>query len=354
MPSLSRQPSTAPAQQATPPVVTPPEPESQRGNQAVAEEAAAAGPAESPGHLTWDAALGSTVGGRLYDLLADQLTEDKLVGHANKAVDAAMGKLKGYIAGAAEPSEQEAAALFTQHLDTTLRGLARQAVVDTNASAELRDLVGGHPYEVALAALAGAVAYVLSNQDLPLIEQKIGLGGGFAIVAGIDVGRTMALAVEQVRVGLKYTGGGAEVTVQGDAFQDGGWQLQGQYAQKLSPTEQLSLSGLHVQRPGEDRSRIDLGYKAENLTAGAYWERTHKDNVTLDTYGGSLGVQGRGPDPLQGYMRGRVSSDNSWEAAGGLSKKFNDSGSLSVEGYAGQNALGQRDSGVRALFKWTF
>ncbi|MFH1464485.1 MAG: hypothetical protein ABIO70_08865 [Pseudomonadota bacterium] len=352
MPSQTRQrvPASGPAEGTTP-VVAPPEPVSALGNQAVAAAAAEGQESSDPGRLTWEAALGSTVGGKLYDALAGQLTEDKLVGYANKAVDAAMAKVKAYLQGAADPSEQEAAALFSKEIDNLLRGMARSAVVDTSASEELTALVGGHPYEVALAALAGAAAYVLSNQDIPLIEQKLGLGHGFAIVAGIDVGRTLDLAVEQVRLGLKYSGGGADVSLVGDRFEDGGWQVTGKYSQKLGENEQLSVSGTEVQRPGQERSRVDLGYKNENLTAGAFWQRTHKQGGTLDTYGGNLGYK---QNDLNAYVRGQVSSDDSWEVAGGLNKKFGDHGSLGVEGFGGQDAMGQQNNGVRAMFKWSF
>jgi hypothetical protein len=152
-------------------------------------------------------------------------------------------------------------------------------------------------------------------------------------------------------VGLKYSGGGADVSLVGDRFEDGGWQVTGRYAQQLSPNEQLSISGTQVERPGQERSRVDLGYKNENLTAGAYWERTRKEGGTLDTYGGNLGYK---QNDLSGYLRGRVSSDRSWEAAAGISKQFGNNGSLGVEGYSGQDATGRQDSGARAMFKWSF
>lgn len=321
----------------------------QVGNQAVQEQL---GSGASPGRLSYRDALGDMLGDALYDQLEDQLTDDKLLEHANGAVDSAMGTLEEYFHNNSAPSDHEAATMFVQALQQEIQGVAQRAVVDSGFSEGVRDFVDDNPYLVASAAVAGAVAYVLSNQDIPLIEQKVGLGGGHALLAGVDIGRTMDLALEQVRVGYRYTGGGSRGEITGDYFEDGGWQVKGAFSQALDPGEQVRLQGLHVDRPGEERSRLDLSYTNPNLAASTYWERMYGEQ-TVDAFGGSISTVAQDPHDLNAYLRGEYRTDGSWESAGGLSRNEG-SWDWGVEGYAGQNAAGQSDSGIRAMLNWRF
>lgn len=322
----------------------------QLGNQAMQDQLGLSG--DAPGRLSYRDALGDLVGDALYDQLEDQLTDDKLVEHAEGAVDAALDTLQSYFRDNAAPSDQEAAELFVAALRLQIDGLAQQAVVDSGFSQGVRDVVDDNPYLIASAAVAGAVAYVLSNQDLPLLEHKVGLGGGHALLAGVDVGRTMDLALEQVRVGYRYVGGADRASVTADGFQDGGWQVQGAFERTLDPGEQVRLQGLHVDRPGEERSRMDLSYSNPSMAASAYWERMHGEQ-TVDAFGGALSTMNTRPGDLNGYLRGEYRTDGSWESAGGLSREQDDL-RWSVEGFAGQDAFGRQDHGVRAMLNWRF
>jgi len=307
------------------------------------------------GKLTYEQALGETLGDALYKQLEKQLTDDKLVGHAQKAVDSALGKLRDYLKGQVEPDEQKAANLFVNALKVELHKLAEKAVVDTGAAEGTRDWVDDHPYSIATAAVAGAVAYVLSNQDLPLIEQKVGLGGGHALLAGIDVGRTMDLALEQVRVGYRYSDANTKAELTGDRFQDG-WAVNGMFMQTLDPGETVKLSGQHLDRADQAKSRLDLSYRNPNMAASAYWERNYGagvDGSNLDAYGGSISNVPHEKDDLKAYARGEYRTDGSYTGAAGVSRNEGD-WDWSVEGYAGQTAEGSSDSGVRAMLNWRF
>lgn len=318
------------------------------GNQAVKDEL---GSQVSPGRLSYQQALGGMVGNKLYDALEKELTDDKLVKHATGAVDSAMKSLEAYFKDNTAPNEHEAAARFVAALDGELKRIAEQAVRTSGAADAMLDWAGENPYLLATAAVAGAAAYILSNQDIPLIEKRVGLGGGHALLAGVDIGRTMDLALEQVRVGYRYSQGGTLGEIKGDYFKDGGWQVQGAFQQALDPGEQVRLSGLHVDRPGEQRSRMDLSYTNPNMAASAYWERMYGEN-RLDAYGGSLSTVAK-PGEMNAYVRGEYRTDGSYTGAAGVSQQNKDHG-WSVEGFAERNAAGQSDAGVRAMFNWRF
>jgi len=312
---------------------------------------------QSLGKLSYQAALGEMLGPKLYSAVSGQLADDKLIGHAQGAVGSATKALQTYLQGNVQADEQQAAALFVTALDGELKKAAAAAVVDTGLSAGLRDWTDTHPVEVATAAVAAAAAYILSNQDLPLVQGSKDMGGGHSVIGGIDMGRTMHLAVEQVRVGYRYQDATTQAQVIGDYYaKDGGYQISGKFDKALDADQKLGLSGLHGERNGLTTDRLDLSYTNPAMAASAYYQREKgtKDGVgkDLSVLGGRIANTAPAGE-LQAFARGEARSDGSWEAAGGLQKQVNDWG-WSVEGYGGQNAAGQQDSGIRAGAKLRF
>lgn len=321
-------------------------PQAQFGNAFLQEQLQRSG---SPGRLSWQGALGDTLGGKLYDALAAQLTDEKLLGHANRAVESALAALKGKLDGQGGTNDQEAAALLLAELDKALRQIAADAVVKSGLADGVRDVVDANPYAVALAAAAGAVAYVLSNQDLPLLESKLGLGGGHALVGGIDPGRTMALAIEQVRVGYRFDGDRVAAWLSGDRFQDG-WGAEGGVRYTAGPDTQASLTGSHSDRDGVTRSRVDLTYVDPTVAANAWWQQDGSQTGRSQAVGASVSTRG---DELQRTLSGTWRSDGSWETAAGVGQSSKDK-SWSVEAFGGRDGQGREDYGVRALFRLRF
>lgn len=277
----------------------------------------------TPGQLTWEGALGEHLGGRLYEALAAQLTDEKLVGHAHSAVDQAIAALKSALAGQGSMTEEDAAALFAAELDKALKQIAQDAVVKSGLSEGIRDFADANPYAIALSAAAGAVAWVLSNQDLPLFEGKLGLGGGHALVGGIDPGRTLAFALERVRVGYRYDGDRIAARLRFDRYQDG-HEAEAGLEHQLGDGSALAITGTHTDRGGEERAGV-----------GATWSDRARS------------------DELQRRLSGQWWSDGAWEASGGVSRTEKDR-SWSLEAFGGQTATGQENYGVRALFKLRF
>lgn len=345
MPDLTQEPVKAPpAKEPESTALTAPQ-------SAGAGNAATLAQLRSPGQLTWEKALGEKVGGRLYEALAAQLTDEKLVGHAHSAVDQAVAALKSAMAGQGSMTDEQAAALFVAEIDKALKQIAQDAVVKSGLSDGIRDFADANPYAIALAAAAGAVAYVLSNQDLPLLEGKLGLGGGHALVGGVDAGRTLSLALEQVRVGYRYDGDKVAARLLFDRYQDG-YSAEGRVDYRVGAGTSVGVQGTHSDRAGEKKSRLDLTWTDPTMAASLGLESSVADGLSRQGVGGTVSSRGRS-DELQRRLSGQWWSDGSWEAAAGVGRTEKNS-SWSVEAFGGQDASGRENYGVRALFRLTF
>lgn len=329
----ARSSTTEPARSSTAPASS--------GNQAAAAQAA-----------SWSALLGDFLGPKAHKAIIDQLSDEKVLQLAEGAVGRATEKLHGALLQNTPTSDHEAAGMFVRHLDGELKKAAQQLLSDAQLAAGLRGFVDDNPLLISTAAVAAAAAWVLTNQDIPLLSTTKGLGGGHSLVGGIDPGRTLELSLEQVRLGYRYQTEGTRLEVLGDYFgEDGGHQLQGRMEQQLGAGV-LTGGLLHAERGGTTRDRLDLGWRGETLQADAWAERQRGAAGDLSTVGGRLSNVAN-PGELQWYLRGEGRSNGSYEAAGGLSKRTDDWG-WGVEGYAGRDAQGREDHGVRAVFSRRF
>lgn len=302
------------------------------------------------GQLSWEAALGETLGSKLYTAIADKLSDDELRAAAQKAVASATDQLDGFLRGRTDASEQDAAAFLLGALDRDIQRIAGNAVTGEFGET-LRGFVDDNPHLVASAAVAAAVAYILSNQRIGMVDGQVGLGGGHGIVGGLDLGRTMDIAVERVRIGYRYQAAGTRAEVVGDYFtDDGAYEMRGRFEQQLGAGEKMSLSGSHLERGDLSRSRMDVGYQTDHLGMGAWWQRDRDLGVDRDTLGGQVTARG---DDWSAYVRGQTSTDGAYRGTAGV-LQTNENRSWGVEGFSGRDASGQQDSGVRAVFKWRF
>ena len=317
------------------------------GNQAL--QAAMAD--KSAGQLSWEAALGEALGSKLYEALSKQLAQDELRKAAESAVGSAMKALGELIRDKVDVSEQEAANALVAALDKEIKRIAGTAATGEIAD-ELRQFVDENPLLVTTAAIGAATAWVLANQGIGLLSTRLQLGGGHSLIGGVDPGKTLELAVERVRLGYRYKGGGTDLKVIGDYFADDSWKVTGGFSQATDFGGRASITGLHHQRgPDESRTRLGVGYAQDGLAASAFWERERSIGSDVSTLGGQLSAS---RDDWSAYMRAQASTDGSHEAAAGVNHRLSSDASWGVEGFSSSGGQGPSESGVRAVFRWTF
>ena len=168
------------------------------GNAAVQDQMSG----KSAGQPSREAALGETLGSKLYEAIADSSSDAELRLQPRRLSPPrpAAGRLPE---GTGRRFRPDAAAQFVRALDGEIKRIAGDAVAG-ELGAVIREFADENPVLIASAAVAAAVAYVLSNQEIGMVDGKVRLGGGHSIIGGVDLGRTMDIAVEQVRVGYRY------------------------------------------------------------------------------------------------------------------------------------------------------
>lgn len=131
------------------------------------------------------------------------------------------------------------------------------------------------------------------------------------------------------------------------------WSLTGEASGYLDEQKQLLLSGRQAIGPDESLSRLQMEYTpSDTLSASAWMEHTRTPERDLSAFGGEF--NGRFGD-TDAYARGWYRSDQTWEAAAGVSSGTEkDAMSWFAEGYTNRNELGEQDTGARAGFRLRF
>ncbi len=167
------------------------------------------------GALTWEAALGEKIGGSAWDALKDELTPDKLLGHANGALDDAFDKLMSWLDGKApdaidfEKISGELEKVLGPKID---EAAAKLIGGEDGLALKIKQFAADNPWLLASAAVAGAVGYLLSNPDLPEMKPiKTKLAGHPLVIDAkvkgklFDLGKISDLTID--KLGAKYTWG---------------------------------------------------------------------------------------------------------------------------------------------------
>lgn len=233
------------------------------------------------GKRTWDDALGSFIGGGLYGALAPHLTEAKLTGYAQQAVNAAVGQLASFLKGQVDPDDAAVAKKFTDLLETELGKQAKALMASDGGG--FAEVIGGavdkNPWLVVLAALAGAATFVLTNQPIPEIPLSGEVGGLKGSVKAKLKGGTLDL-LKTFDVALQSL----EATL---AWKD---DLKASYSYDASQKDGKTTE-LH---------KGSLDYKNGGLTTSLYGEHKLLDGVGGGTKLGLRGAYEDGPLALSG------------------------------------------------------
>lgn len=208
MPAQQRQTPTTGSSRATdaPTQEGVPEVSQGRGNAAANDQVPGGGDA---GLANYEAALGSFLGGELYDAISGAISFDKMAGYANSATDSIIGALLdqvGKIDGVtADPKALDALSqLIGDKLDPFVTEWMNKD--GKELTAKLADWVGAHPRTVATVALLAAVGAVIANVDVPTLKQKFSKGG-FSGDVEASLGKVRSLSLEKIAARLNYASG---------------------------------------------------------------------------------------------------------------------------------------------------
>ena len=302
---------------------------------------------------SYEQSLGSFLGGELYKLVSKELSQEKLDELAQGAVDDAFEKVKEWLVAQAEPSESAIAAKFSDALQQALDPRIDQLIADSGVSAAISTWAVDHPRSVLAAALAGVATFILTNQDIPDIEHKMGLGGGHAVLAGLNLGSTLDIALNTVKVGYAYNGGNTSASLDAEyGLQDESLAVSGNLSHQTDAGT-YSLDGQYNQSPNSMSAELAAAFKNEELSARLFGRYEESGGQSL----GTLGAEMRGKYGENGnyFMGGEYRTDESWMARGGLSVgDVNDRGAWSLEGRATNAANGQTDVGAFLGYKLNF
>lgn len=179
--------------------------------------------------LGWRQALGNFLGDKLYDGLKPALSEESLKKYANDAWNGAVEKVAGWIKSqATTPDESEIASKLTEELTKGLKDKAG-ALINFNlegVAEDVADFARKNPELVILGALAGAAAYIATNQSIPALKQKLGLGKAGDLTVGakftggfLDLFKSIDETVKSLEVAYKV--GGFEASADYERKEDG-------------------------------------------------------------------------------------------------------------------------------------
>lgn len=244
---------------------------------------------------SWEQFLGAKIGGKLFELVQENVSYEDLLGYAQDGTKAMADSLKGGVlkpteAGAAgglmdEQSEADAVNALIAALAPALKGAVDSWLESDSGKRLLTGIsqwVEEHPKTVTSivggALIAAAVGAYLANMDPGEFEKTFDLGAGFKAGGGVDIGPIQQLTVQAVSATLQYEteGFSAKISAKHDLEKDqttanASVAGQGQVGNtKLNGQADVALAG-----DGRTTVKINggietmLGNRPAALTAGA-------------------------------------------------------------------------------------
>ena len=180
-------------------------------NSAIAEEVPGVSDA---GLANYQAALGTWLGGELYDAVSPHLTLESLSGVATDGLNSVLKALGEQLNNLGD-ADEGAVEAFAEALANKYDDLAGEWVeANPGIQQALAGWVDAHPRTIAAVGLLAAAGAVLANVELPELKKKLDLGAGFTASGGVKLGRIRDIALEQIKAKLEYASGPLIAAVQ--------------------------------------------------------------------------------------------------------------------------------------------
>lgn len=234
--------------------------------------------------LSWREALGNFLGDALYDGLRPALTEESLKKTANDAWNGAVDKVGAWIRSQADtPDESAIAKRFSDELTKALKDKAG-SLINFNlegVAEDIADFARKNPELVILGALAGAAAFIATNQSIPDLKQKLGLGK-----AG------------KLTVGAKFTGGFLDLFKSIDetvkalelAYKVGGFQAGGDYERKEDGSRQIKGDASYTLKDSYLKDGKEVSFDRFKIAGNGGVQLAPSGKVKGSQVGGSMNL----------------------------------------------------------------
>lgn len=160
----------------------------------------------------WQEALGTLIGGKLYEIVSKEVSPDKVLKHANAVVDALLDAAVKE-AGGLDKLDPEGKKPATALAGVLAKILDEQATAwletkDGKAFAQkVSGYVGAHPWQVVAAILLAGVSAVAANVSLPELKQKFGIAKGLDAEVKAKLGKIREISLEAISLRLTYEAG---------------------------------------------------------------------------------------------------------------------------------------------------
>lgn len=188
----------------------------------------------------YEQALGGALGSRLYEVVSDLLTMDQMVRYGKDLADtlldavvkAASEKSGANLTGAVqEDIVGGLEALLDPIVEKMIRSETGEKLVQ-----KMQHGVGANPYAVAGASILAAAVAVLTDADIPTLQQSIKLGGGFSASGSVDLGSIRNIALGASKMGISYKREDVRAGISISRAQDG--KLGGEVSGKIGDDKQ--------------------------------------------------------------------------------------------------------------------
>lgn len=296
---------------------------------------------------------GDRVGGRIWNQIDKNANPDKLDGYLGDMVNSGTSSLSGLLTEHASPEDQEAAALFGQHLQGTVGTDLKARLADSDLSENIFGMLGENPLATGLLGLGAAGAYIASNPDLKG-EVDFDLTRNTELTLGGDAGSLFDIGLHEAHGQITRTDGNQKYGL-GAAhdFDQNRSTLSGFYNTHNGLGTSLAADGSFTHQGDRNSAQANLRYNTPEWGArlGGTWDSAHPEFGDYSTLQGSVFSRGEGPS--QWNVGGSMDNQGAYRLNGGYNWS-NESSSFGIEGHTGRDAMGNNDTGIMARFTHRF